>query len=99
MWAILPAVIGGAGALWDLLRAPAATGSESAWLVAANNGMMAVLPLATWVDPLAVLRLGLGSLVAIILWSAKFHPRLLRFELALWGPSILMPLLIPGFIT
>jgi hypothetical protein len=99
MWAVIPAILGGVAAGWSLLRGPGAPGSESAWLVLANCGLIAVLPLASWVDPLAVLRLGLGSLVAIVLWSAKFHPRALRWELALWGPSLLMPLLIPGFIA
>ena len=98
LWAIIPAVIGGVAAVWDILHAPASTGSESAWLVAANSGLMGILPLASWIDPLAVLRLGLGLLVALILWSARFHPRALRWEVALWVPSLLMPLLIPGFI-
>jgi len=99
LWAVIPAMLGGGAALWDLLRAPARAGAESAWLLAANSGLIVLLPLASWVDPLAVLRLALGSLVAIVLWSAQCHRRLLRWEAALWGPSILLAFLIPGYIV
>jgi hypothetical protein len=98
LWAVAPAMLGGVAALWDLVRGKGETG-ESSWLLLANAGLILLLPMASWVDPLAVLRLALGAQVAILLWSAQTRPRFLRWAAALWAPSVLMVFIIPGYIA
>jgi hypothetical protein len=67
-------------------------------LVLAQVIFVAVLPQATWADPLAVLRTGLGMLAAILLWLASAHRRALPFVAALFLPSGLLALFVPGFV-
>jgi hypothetical protein len=57
------------------------------------------MPHASWVDPLAVLRLALGLMAALLLWMGQSHPRALRWAAALWGPSLLLAFIIPGYIA
>jgi hypothetical protein len=98
LWAVAPALLGGVTALWDLVRVQGEA-REGAWLLLANAALIVLLPVASWVDPLAVLRLGLGAMMAILLWSAQTRPRLLRWAAALWVPSALIALIIPGYIA
>jgi hypothetical protein len=67
--------------------------------VAANAGLIGLMPHASWVDPLAVLRLALGLMAGLLLWMSQSRPRALRWAAALWGPSLLMAFLIPGYIA
>jgi hypothetical protein len=99
LWTVGPAVVSGAAAVWQLVRRPAALGAEGPWLVAANAGLIGLMPHASWVDPLAVLRLALGLMAGLLLWMSQSRPRALRWAAALWGPSLLMAFLIPGYIT
>jgi hypothetical protein len=99
IWAVGPAVVAGAAGVWRLIRAPAAADAESSWLLTANAGLMGVIPLASWVDPLAVLRLALGLMAALLLWLCRYHPRALRWAAALWVPSAMLALIIPGYIA
>lgn len=87
LWVLLPAIVFGAWSAIDLGRqAGHATGRE-AMLVLANVALIATLPAPTWVDPLAILRLGLGLLVAVLLWLALAHRRFLPYAAAWWLPS------------
>jgi hypothetical protein len=53
----------------------------------------------TWVDPLAVLRMAIGLMIAMVLWLSGTRPRLLGLAFALWAPSLLLAFLIPGFLA
>lgn len=98
LWAAAPALLAGVGAAWALARHGLAGAGPEAWMVLAHSGLIATLPLATWVDPLAVLRIACGLIAALVLWLARVQPRLLRFAAALWAPSLLVAFLLPGFI-
>jgi hypothetical protein len=65
-------------------------------LVLAQAGLIAFMPGPTWADPLAILRVGLGLLAAVLVWLASTHPRLLPFAAALWLPSGLVLFFVPG---
>jgi hypothetical protein len=56
-------------------------------IVLAQVGLIAFMPGPTWADPLAILRVGLGLLAALLVWLASAHPRLLPFAAALWLPQ------------
>jgi hypothetical protein len=99
LWAVGPAVVCGAAALWQLIRRPGAPGAEAPWLVAANAGLIGLMPHASWVDLLAVLRLALGLMMALLLWVSQSNPRTLRWAAALWGPSLLVAFIIPGYVA
>ena len=98
MWSVGPAIIAGIAALWQILKTPLSTSGKDALLVLANVGVVATLPAMTWVDPLAVLRLGVGSMIAIVLWLATVRPRVLYYAAGLWSPSLLMTIILPGFL-
>jgi hypothetical protein len=68
-------------------------------LVLVNFVIIATLPAASWVDPLAVLRLGLGLLFAGVLWLNRYMPRGVYYGAAIFLPSLLMIFLIPGFLV
>lgn len=98
MWSVGPAIIAGIAALWQILKTPLSKSGKDALLVLANVGVVATLPAMTWVDPLAVLRLGVGSMIAIVLWLATVRPRALYYAAGLWSPSLLMTFILPGFL-
>ena len=98
MWSVGPAMIAGTAALWQMLKTPLSKSSKDALLVLANVGVVATLPALTWVDPLAVLRLGVGSMIAIVLWLSTVRPRALYYAAGLWSPSLLMTFILPGFL-
>jgi hypothetical protein len=99
LWVVGPAILAGLGALWQVFRAPRSDASRDAAMVLANAGVIASLPVVTWVDPLAVLRMALGLMIAIVLWLSGTRPRFLGLAFALWVPSLLLAFLIPGFLT
>ncbi|HEY69309.1 MAG TPA: hypothetical protein G4O08_01870 [Anaerolineae bacterium] len=98
IWAVLPALIGGAAGLVHLMRNRSALESPEGLLVLTNAALIAILPSPTWVDALAVLRLGVGLMIALLLWLARARPSWLLFTAGLWGPSLLLLFMIPGFI-
>jgi hypothetical protein len=98
LWAVLPALIGGVAALVYLLRDRSALKSPEGILTLANAAFIAILPSPTWVDALAVLRLGVGLMIAFLLWLARARPSWLPFTAGLWGPSLLLLFMIPGFL-
>lgn len=97
LWVILPAVVLGLLALYDLL-VRRETSSVEAWLVLGNVALIASLPDLTWFDPLAVLRMSVGLMMTGALLLAVRWRRGLPFAAALWGPSLLVAFLLPGFI-
>lgn len=100
LWAVAPALAAAAYGAWKLLRSKLKTSSAVPYLVLVNAGVLGTIPVLTWVDPLAVLRTGLGALLSMLLLTAEIdHARRIYFFLAaLWLPSMLLALLIPGFV-
>jgi hypothetical protein len=97
LWVVMPAIVCTLY-LWVSRTRLASNTSPETVLVLAQVIFVAVLPQATWADPLAVLRTGLGMLAAILLWLASAHRRALPFVAALFLPSGLLALFVPGFV-
>jgi hypothetical protein len=89
---------GEAGASKDSWLAGGGEYSKDAFLVLAQVGLVSLMPALTWGDPLAVLRVGLGLLAAVLVWLASSHPRVLPFAAALWLPSGAVLFLVPGMM-
>ena len=98
LWVLFPAIVAGLWATVDYWRKGVLEQRHLIFLVVAHLALIATMPRFTWVDPLATLRVGLGSLVTIMIWLAAYHPRLLPFAAALWAPSGLLLLLMPGIL-
>ena len=98
LWAVVPAGLAAIAAVAVILRRKGNMQSPDALLVLANSAVIAVLPVPTWVDPLAVLRLGTGLILALLLWLARIRPAWLLFTAGLWIPSLLLAFMIPGFL-
>lgn len=99
LWALLPALLGGLWAGWYILKMRFKTEqSRDALLVLANAGLIAIMPAPTWIDPLAILRLALGLLIALLLWFASSHKRALPYAAGLWLPSGLILVSVPGML-
>jgi len=96
IWAIGPAIALALGVVWKSIRG---SPSLAAWLVLLNVAVLATLPVESWEDPLAILRLALGAMVAGLLWLSQEQPRLLPFSAAIWIPSLLIAFLLPGLLT
>ena len=79
MWVLLPAILGGLFAMIDLIRKYGSNLGRDALLVIGQVVLIASMPMLTWEDPIAILRIGLGLIIAILLWLASFHPRLLPY--------------------
>ena len=97
IWVLGPAVLLGAWAAWDAWRGQAVF-RHDAFMVMAQAALVAVMPQPTWVDPLAILRIGLGLLAALLVWLASTHPRWLPIAAGLWLSSGWMMTLIPGLL-
>jgi hypothetical protein len=114
VWVLIPAIFSGLAAArgsWPLAAnffhgpldriVPAEAGgcaARDSVLVLAQVGLIAFMPGPTWADPLAILRVGLGLMAAVLVWLASTHPRLLPFAAALWLPSGLVLFFVPGLI-
>lgn len=98
LWAVVPAGLAAIAAFTLFIRRRDILQSPDALLVLANSALIAVLPVPTWVDPLAVLRLGTGLILALLLWLAQIRPAWLPFAAGLWVPSLLLAFMIPGFL-
>jgi hypothetical protein len=97
IWVLGPALLAGAWAAWDAWRGQDVF-RRDAFMVVAQAALVAVMPQPTWVDPLAILRIGLGLLAALLVWLARAHPRWLPVAAGLWLSSGLMMTLIPGLL-
>lgn len=97
IWVLLPAMAAGIFAAIDI-RNRNSDIRRDAILVLAQIALIATMPRPTWADPLAILRVGLGFLVAVLLWLASSHPRVLPYAAALWLPSGLLLFLVPGML-
>jgi hypothetical protein len=98
IWAVIPAAFAAIVALVYLLRRKTHLDSPEGMLMLANSAVIAFLPVPTWVDPLAILRLAVGVMIAILLWLARARPSWLPFAGGLWIPSVLLVFMIPGFL-
>jgi len=98
LWVVGPAIVFGFLAARDLVRGPHDARSADAWLVLGSAGLISVLPHLSWIDPLAILRFGLGLVVSVLLWLAAYRPRGLPYAAGLWAWSGLILLLVPRMI-
>jgi hypothetical protein len=98
IWVLLPAVMSGVAALFDLGRGWNTERSRDALLVLAQVALLATLPRLTWEDPLAILRVSLGLLAAVLIWLAGSHPRWLPYAAGLWAPSGLVLFFVPNML-
>ncbi|MFV2044506.1 MAG: hypothetical protein ACC700_14890 [Anaerolineales bacterium] len=98
IWAIGPAILVALAVAWKSIREWPQRPSLFAWLILLNVALLATLPVESWEDPLAILRLGLGALVAGLFWLSQVKPRLLPYTAAIWIPSLLIAFLLPGFL-
>jgi hypothetical protein len=89
LWAIVPAILGGLGLTWDVLKKPTVLNYPEFYLVLFQIALVATLPNPTWLDPLAVLRTASGLLVSLLLWLAVCHRRGLPYLGAYYIPSII----------
>jgi hypothetical protein len=98
MWVLVPAATAGLWAAMDTWREPASERGRDALLVLILAVFIAVMPQPTWEDPLAILRTGLGLLVAVLIWLATAHRRALPFAAAWWVSSGLALFFTPGML-
>ena len=98
IWAIGPAILVALAVGWKSVREWPQRPGLFAWLILLNVALLGTLPVESWEDPLAILRLGLGALVAGLLWLSQVRPRLLPYSAAIWIPSPLIAFLLPGLM-
>jgi hypothetical protein len=98
IWVLAPAAVAGFLASWDACSRPPNPTSSDSLLVILHLILVAFLPSWTWGDALAVLRVGMGVVAAILLWAASTHPRALPYTMALWGPTSLLLWIMPGMV-
>ncbi|MCH8340257.1 MAG: hypothetical protein IIA51_01690 [Chloroflexi bacterium] len=98
IWAIGPAIVAALAVAWKSVREWPRLPSLMAWLILVNVALLVTLPVESWADPLAILRLALGALVAGLLWLSQVKPRLLPYVAAIWIPSLLIAFLLPGLL-
>lgn len=98
IWAVGPAILIALAVVWKSAREWPRWPSLVAWLVLLNVAVVATLPVESWEDPLAILRLALGAMAAGLLWLSQVRPRLLPYTAAIWIPSLLIAFLLPGML-
>ncbi len=99
LWVVLPALTSiGYIVYLGLFKHTGLTQPE-ALLVFAQVAFLSIMPHATWADPLAVIRTSSGFLAALILWLAIANRRLLPYTAALFLPSSLLAVFVPGFLS
>jgi hypothetical protein len=95
---VIPAIAAGLMIVWDLAKYNFRSISREAIVLGVHIALIAVLPLATWQDPLAVIRTALGFMVSVILWLAVSRPRRLKVAAAWWVPALLILFIVPGLL-
>ncbi len=98
LWVLLPALIAGIFAARDSWVVKTTRSGRDALLVLIHIGLLAFLPQPTWVDPIAILRMGLGLHITVLVWLAGIRPRYLPYAVALWAPSALVLLFVPNML-
>lgn len=98
IWVALPALAAGLYALVHFFQVQQPDRRLETLYVLANAVLVATMPLEAWIDPVAVMRIGVGLLLSLMILVAGRNPRRLAYLGGLWGPSILLGLLMPGFI-
>ena len=98
LWVLLPALIAGILATRELWLVRNSRSGRDGLLVLSHVCLIGFLPQPTWVDPIAILRMGLGLHITILVWLAGARPRLLPYAVALWLPSTLVLLFVPNMI-
>jgi hypothetical protein len=94
LWLIAPAAL----AIWIIVsRRSMMQKSWPLWVTLANIAFLAFLPRSSYGDGIALLRLGGGLVISIMILTAMCAPRALRYLAALWGISPILAVLIPGF--
>lgn len=66
-------------------------------LLLMGAGFIMAMPGVAWEDPVAAYRVGMPIVVTGILFIGMHYPRGLKWLAALWMPSLIMLLLVPGF--
>ena len=98
IWVLLPAFIASLLAALNLWQSKNNRSGRDALLVLVHVSLIAVLPWPTWVDPIAILRMGLGLHITLLVWLAGARPRLIPYAVALWIPSVLVLFLVPNML-
>ena len=99
IWCLAPSIIFGLWALRDVIKLSSQRIDEPVvMLVIFQAVLISILPLPTWVDPLAIFRFNLGLIISVLLWFARCYPRYLRYVAALWMLSGLIIIPIPGML-
>jgi hypothetical protein len=98
IWAVGPAILIALAVVWKSVRERPRWPSLAAWLVLFNVVVVATLPVESWEDPMAILRLTLGAMAAGFLWLSQVQPRILPYSAAIWIPSVLIAFLLPGML-
>lgn len=97
VWIVIPSIALGLWLLRDVLRGERGL---FMFLLAANVLFVAFLPRASYIDAFAVMRLAAGMMAAALLWLAATNRRRgLKFLAALWAPSGLLLLMLPGVLV
>ncbi|MCI0520883.1 MAG: hypothetical protein L0Z70_11600 [Chloroflexi bacterium] len=98
LWAAIPAALGALAALILALRRRTEFTQGDVYLLLGQAALVACAPQLTWVDPLAMLRVSLGVLAALVIWLGRVQPRGLPFAAAYYLPASLILYLAPGFV-
>jgi hypothetical protein len=99
LWVLFPAVAAGCWATLDFFRHSRRPAQRYlCLLVLAHVALVATMPMLTWEDPLAVLRVGLGLVAVILVWLAAYHRRVLPYTIVLWVPSVVLVGLTPAMM-
>jgi hypothetical protein len=89
-WIILPVLVLGVLAVLDFRKirpVPLET-----FFILANVLLIVFMPRFTWVDWIASLRLGMGLVIASLLYLAQSHQRLGFYLYPFWSASIILPI-------
>lgn len=97
-WVLIPSIITSLAAAWELLKHLGKDVRLDAVMLLAQATLVAVMPAPTWVDPLAILRIGLGLVAVTLVWLAGAHRRLLPLASGLWASSGLVVFFVPNLL-
>ena len=99
IWCVGPSIVFGLWALWEIIRKGLGSIEDPDVLLVLSQALLiAVLPIPTWKDPLAIFRFNLGLILSVTLWFARCHRKALPYMVGLWLPSGLILWLIPGML-
>lgn len=97
LWIVIPSLSLALALARDLLRGDR---SLAAILLGVNLLFVMFMPRASYIDAMAVMRLSAGMMAAALLWLAESNRRRwLPYLAALWVPSGLLLLVLPGVLA